>query len=281
MISVVVPARDEGAVIERNLNTMTTGAASGELDVIVVCNGCCDDTSAIARGIGAPVRVIETDVGGKTRALNLGDEAACTFPRIYVDADVEIKIDAIRALVKRLDRGDVLAVAPTPRFDVTGSSWLVRAFFDVRSRLPSSREGIGGSGVYALSEAGRARFARFPDLVADDGYVRVQFGPEERATLRSVRSTVFAPRTIKGVINIKTRAHYGSLELADLFPELWPNKGQSNHRTIIALLRHPSLWPKLVIYCSVMALARRRAKIRLRTNSFKWERDDASRAATQ
>jgi cellulose synthase/poly-beta-1,6-N-acetylglucosamine synthase-like glycosyltransferase len=279
MISVVVPARNEGSVIARNLKAMTTGATSDELDVIVVCNGCCDDTAAIARGIGAPVRVIETDVASKTNALNLGDQAAYGFLRIYVDADVEIKIDAIRALVKRLEEGNVLAVAPAPRFDVTGCSWLVRAFFDVRSRLPSSREGIGGSGVYALSQVGRARFGRFPDLVADDGYVRTRFRLGERTTLLSVRSTVFAPRTIKDVVNIKTRAHYGSLELANLSPQLWRNKGESNHRSIIGLLRHIALWPKLVIYCSVMALARHRAKIRLRTNSFKWERDDASRAA--
>jgi glycosyltransferase involved in cell wall biosynthesis len=281
MISVVMPARDEGAVIARTLRSMTAGAIAGELDVIVVCNGCSDNTANIARGIGSPVRVIETEVGSKTHALNLGDQAARTFPRIYADADVEVTVDTIRALARRLEQGDVLAVAPTAQFDLTGCSWLVRAFFGVRSRLPSSQEGIGGSGVYALSEAGRARFGPFPTLVADDGYVRVQFAPDERATIGSARSTVFAPRTIKDVINIKTRAHYGSFELAKLFPTLWHNKGESNHRAIIKLLGRPASWPKLSIYCFVMALARHRARIRLRTNGCKWERDDASRAGTR
>ena len=65
MISIVVPARNEGLVIARTLRAMTTGAAPGEIDVIVVCNGCTDDTADIARSFGPPVRVIETEVGSK------------------------------------------------------------------------------------------------------------------------------------------------------------------------------------------------------------------------
>ena len=74
MISVIIPAHNEGSVIARTLQAMTDGAEPGELDVIVVCNGCSDNTSAVARRFGAPVRVVETDVASKTHALNLGDE---------------------------------------------------------------------------------------------------------------------------------------------------------------------------------------------------------------
>ncbi len=74
MISVIIPAHDEGSVIARTLEAMTNGAAPGELDVIVVCNGCTDDTAAVARRFGPPVRVIETDIAGKSHALNLGDQ---------------------------------------------------------------------------------------------------------------------------------------------------------------------------------------------------------------
>ena len=93
MISIVVPARNEGFVIARTLRAMATGAVPGELDVIVVCNGCTDNTADIARSFGPPVRVIETEVGSKVHALNLGDQAASTFPRIYADADVEITLE--------------------------------------------------------------------------------------------------------------------------------------------------------------------------------------------
>jgi hypothetical protein len=182
-------------------------------------------------------------------------------------------------LARRLERGDVLAVAPTPDINLTGCSWLVRKYYDVRSRLPSSREGIGGSGVYALSEKGRRRFTQFPDVIADDAYVRLQFKPEERETLSFAKSTVFPPRTIRQLIAVRTRAYTGTFELARRFPELRANKGETNHRTLIALFKELRLWPGLLIYCYVNILGRCRASIRYRARASVWERDNTSRAA--
>src|SRR2546430_6736592 len=108
MISVIVPAHNEHSVISRTLKTMTARAIPGELDVIVVCNGCTDDTAAVAGSFGPPVRVIESGLAGKTLALNLGDKAETFFPRIYADADVHITIETMRTLANRLETGDVL-----------------------------------------------------------------------------------------------------------------------------------------------------------------------------
>ena len=281
MISIVVPAFNERSVIARTLKSMTNGANPGELDVIVVCNGCTDDTATIARSFGQSVRVIETEVPGKPQALNLGDQAAKSFPRVYTDADVMITIDMIRKLARRLERGDVLAVAPTPKIDLARCSWPVRACFDIKSRLPSAQEGIGGSGVYALSEAGRRRFREFPMVTSDDGYVRIQFRPEERETLTSASSTVFAPATIKDLVAYKTRAHYGSFELAGLFPELWENRGGSNAWALARLFKYPWLWHKLLVYSFIAILARCRAKLQLRRKTFAWRRDETSRGAAK
>lgn len=279
MISIIVPARNEERVIDRTLRAITTGVAVDEIDVVVVCNGCTDNTASIARSFGAPVRVIETELGGKPRALNLGDLASLAFPRIYLDADVLITPDSIRKLAARLECGDVLAVAPQACIDIGGCSWYVRAYYDIRSRLPTAREGIGGSGVYALSRAGRLRFGEFPNVTADDGYVRVQFAPEERETLAHVKSTVFAPRNIRDLIRVRTRARYGTIELARLFPDLWHNVGDRNHGSFIALARFPSLWPKLIIYFYVNIFARYKAAARSRRANFDWARDNSSRNA--
>lgn len=279
MISIVVPARNEGAVIARTLTAITTGATPGEVEVIVVCNDCVDNTASVARSFGAPVRVIETEIGSKTHALNLGDKAAVGFPRIYADADVLITIGSIRMLASRLKRGDVLAAAPRSRVDLSGCSLCVRAYYDIRSRLPSSREGIGGSGVYALSDAGRGRFGEFPDVTADDGFVRLQFKPEERETLVTATSVVFAPRSVKDLILIRTRAYYGTYELARRFPGVWTNLGKRNHLTIIGLLVIPHLWPKMAVYCLVNVVARYKASARLYAGLSLWERDQTSRTA--
>jgi glycosyltransferase involved in cell wall biosynthesis len=278
MISVIIPAHNEASVIARTLKAMTDGAEPCELDVIVVCNGCDDDTADVARHSQPSVRVIETDIPSKTHALNLGDAAARSFPRIYADADIVITIDAIRRLASRLERGDVLAVAPTPKFDLRHCSWPVRACYEIRALLPSAQEGIGGSGVYALSEIGRARFREFPAVTADDGYVRIHFQSGERETVASANSTVFPPRTIKDLLATKTRAHYGSAELAIRFPELWKNRGESNHQSLIRLFLDPRLWLRLAVYCLVTSIAKRRAQSRLHTGAANWERDNTSRA---
>jgi hypothetical protein len=122
------------------------------------------------------------------------------------------------------------------------------------------------------------RFERFPELTADDGFVRIQFKPEERETLADCYSTVFAPQRLSDLIAIKTRSHFGSYELRQKFPELWANKGESNSGQLLRLWRNPLLWPKLAVYCYVKLIARLLAKRRLRKGLSKiWERDESSR----
>jgi len=278
MISVVIPAHNEGSVIARTLRSILEGARPKELEIIAVCNGCTDDTAAVASSFGSPVRVIETPVAGKANALNLGDQAAVGFPRFYIDADVVVRIDAIRELARSLEDEQLLAVAPTGRYNLKGCPWPVRAFYATRSHLPSAKEGIGGSGVYALSQEGRSRFGQFPAVTADDGYVRLQFRREERKTLSGAFSTVFAPRTLKSLIAQKTRAHYGSYELQSLFPALWQNQGESNHKTLLRLFIQPQLWLSLVVYSLVNTLARHQARRRFGNNHFHWEQDRTSRS---
>jgi glycosyltransferase involved in cell wall biosynthesis len=279
MISIIVPAHNESSVIARTLGAWAGISGSNEIDVVVVCNGCTDDTAAIARRFGPAVRVIETEVASKTHALNLGDQTSRAFPRIYADADIVITVDAIRALASRLEQGDVFAAAPTAEINLIGCSWAVRKYFAIRSRLPSSREGIGGSGVYALSEAGRRRFSQFPDVIADDAFVRLQFSPNERETLASVKSTVFPPRTIRQLITVRARIYAGIYELAGRFPELQANKSATNDRTLVGLFKQLALWPSLLIYCYVTLVSRCRATLRSRSAASAWQRDHTSRTA--
>lgn len=277
MISIIVPAHNECSVIARTLSAWVSALAAGDMEAIVVCNGCTDNTADVARRFLPSDKVIETDVASKTHALNLGDQEACTYPRVYVDADVVISVDALHALERQLEKGGVHAVAPTPDIDLTGCSWLVRKYYDIRSRLPSALEGIGGSGVYALSEVGRKRFAQFPNVIADDIFVRLQFAAGERLTLPSVKSTVFPPRTIAQLAAVRTRAYAGLSQVALCYPELSANKGKTNNRTLLAQFKFPQLWPGLLIYCGINFFARFRARLRQRAKAAGWQRDNSSR----
>lgn len=278
MISVVVPAHNEEDVIERCLAALLCNAAPGELEIIVVCNGCADRTAERARRFGPPVRIIETPVASKTTALNLGDAAATGFPRFFVDADVIFDLPALRVLADELKRGTILAAAPRVRFDTTRSPWPVRAFYRIADRLPSAEEGIGGSGVYGLSERGRKRFDQFPHLTADDGFVRIQFRPDERRTIAASRSVVVAPRTSGELLAITTRATFGTVELRRRVPGNWANKGPGNNRAVVKLLLRPTTWPDLGVYLTVKLLARWRARRKFRNQDLQgWERDQTSR----
>jgi glycosyltransferase involved in cell wall biosynthesis len=146
MISVIIPAHNEEAVIGRSLDALCGDRSAQDIEILVVCNGCTDRTAQIARTFGPMVRVLETEIPSKVNALNLGDQAARSDVRFYVDADVLLRQQAVRTLASRL-HGPVLAVAPHFRMDLAGCSWAVRAFYDINGRLPSSHEGIGGSGV--------------------------------------------------------------------------------------------------------------------------------------
>jgi hypothetical protein len=246
-----------------------------------VCNGCRDNTAELARRFGAPVKVIETEIASKSHALNLGDQAASGFPRFYVDADVALPLEGLRAMAKVLQGGQALAAAPdVETVLLDGTSPGVRAFYRVWMNLPYVKEGMVGCGVYALSRQGRARFDEFPSLIADDGYVRLLFRPGERVKVEAAVCRVMAPKTVKDLIKVKTRSRLGVRELADRFPEL---HGQSQQRkrygaAIGWLLSQPTLYPGILPYLWVNLISTWRARRQAKAlDRYAWERDDSSR----
>ncbi len=280
MISVVIPAHDEARVIDRCLASLCADARPDELDVVVVCNGCSDETAERARAHGAPVRVIEIEEASKIAALNRGDGEARGFPRFYLDADIALPIEAVRTVARALEEGPLLAASPRLRVDLSQRGYGVRAFYEVWQEMPYLAQGAIGSGVYAVSEAGRARFGAFPDIIADDGYVRLHFAPHERDGVDGCSFTLTPPRTLLGLVEIKTRTHKGNLQLARRFPELARNEHKPVGPALRRMLARPAFWPKLVIYYAVMASAKLLARRRLARGDLRWERSDDSREAT-
>ena len=129
--------------------------------MIVVCNGCADDTAELARSSGHPVRVIELEAASKPAALRAGDEAALALPRIYLDADVVLPGASARAVLERL-RAGAIAARPPIRYDSSGSSAPVRSYYRARSRVPALLESLWGAGVYGLSECRQEPLRRVP-----------------------------------------------------------------------------------------------------------------------
>ena len=109
--------------------------------------------------------VLELPQPSKTAALNAGDAAASHWPRLYLDADVQIGPGTVGDVLSALASGHVLAARPAVRFDLQGAHPLVHSYYRTRMQLPTTRSGLWGGGVYGLSQ-GRA--AAFPAVSRSD-----------------------------------------------------------------------------------------------------------------
>jgi hypothetical protein len=272
--SVVIPAHDEAAVLARGLDALFEGFASGELDVVVVCNGCHDDTAGVARRSGHGVRVLELAEASKPAALRAGDRAASSFPRIYLDADVVAPGAAVRNVIDALVEGPALAARPPIRYDTSHSSAVVARYYAARVRVPSVMSSLWGAGVYGLSEAGRARFVDFPDVVAEDLFVSEQFAASEIEIVGGPPAVVIAPRTARDLVRVLCRGARGASD-ARVSTHSDGSTAAATLRDLGRLARSgPAPALDVAVYGSLAVAARVQWHVR---PPARWERDESSR----
>lgn len=279
--SVIIPAHNEAAGIGRSLTALLADATPGEFEILVICNGCTDDTADVARQFGETVRVIETKIPSKTAALNLGDQAATCFPRVYLDADVKLSTSSLRSLIAPLIDGTALAAAPAVEtIFKQGAAWSVRAYYRFWMSLPFVQEGMMAAGVYAVSKTGHERFAPFPDLISDDGYVRLHFSNRERVEVASAVSEVIAPAAWPDLIRIKTRSRLGVYQLETRYASLFADERVSKNyaAALMSIVRRPELYASAIPFLLVSLISRYRARKQFTAQEpYVWERDLSSR----
>lgn len=266
--AVIIPAHNEMAVLARTLEALSIPLASGRVEVIVACNGCTDGTEEVARSV-AGVRVIETAEASKVAALNAGDLAASRWPRMYLDADIELPVEALCATLDALstDHG-LLCARPAFRYDTDGATWPVRAYYRARSRLPQASASMWGAGVYGLSLKGHQRLGEFPAVTADDCFIDRLFGETEKVTLDCPPVTVRTPRSAAALLSTLKRVYRGNLELRSV-------RGDRTGRTVrelAASVRGPVSALDALVYGGFALAGRLAPRPRLA-----WERDETSR----
>jgi Glycosyltransferase like family 2 len=276
--TVIVPAHNEARVIGRLLGQLVSGARPGEFDVIVVANGCTDDTARVAAECGPMIRVLSIPVPSKREALVAGDRAALDFPRIYVDADVELGTQDIRALDEALRTPGVLAAGPRRVLAMHGRPWLVRWYYDVWTRLPEVRGGLFGRGVIGMSAAGHARVAGLPALLADDLAWSLMFAPDERVVVADAQAVVHPPRTFGDLLRRRIRAATG-VNQVELVPGAPPSAARTRPADLLEIIRRePRMASRVVVFGAVAAFARWRAsRFTQRRDYSTWLRDESSR----
>lgn len=277
MTSIIIPAHNEERVIGRLLDALV-GTATQSFDIVVVCNGCTDDTAAVARARGGSVRVLEIGEASKRRAIEAGDASADTFPRLYVDADIELTAESARQIVEMLEAGPFLAAAPERLVPRDGCDHWVRWYYDVWERLPQVRTGLFGRGVIGLSEAGYQRVRSLPLLMGDDLAASDAFEPGERVIVEGAQVLVHPPRTVGNLYRRRVRAVTGNTQ-ADQEAIRRPDSVTS-----LATLRHlgrerPRLIPKIPVFLAFALAARVGARRAIRRGDYQtWLRDESSRA---
>ena len=280
-LSVIIPAHNEAGVIEATLRSILASKLDRTLQIIVVANGCTDDTAARARAVGGPVLVIETPIGSKTHAMNLGDRIARYFPRAFVDADIQLSDNALQNVVDAFKDPNCRIAAPTARHEYSGYNPFLAGYYQLWRSLPYVRTAIMGSGFYAIDATLRSRFSEFPALTADDKFMRNLTRPEERRVVEGCHAIIKMPETFHDLLHVKTRWTYGNMELANVRPDLNVND-QDRYKGVPAhLLLRPWLWPHVPAFVFIYLYTRNAARKKIAQKQTTWERDDSSRTLSR
>ncbi len=277
-LCVIIPAHNEARLIGGTLAAVRRQVTPGD-EVIVVANGCTDETAQVSRAAldGVDARVLVIEQASKAAALNAGDDAACAAARVYLDADVVISPGLLDSLRQALSMDRAVLAAPRVEFDTSASGRTVRAFYRVMDALAHRSDLVVG-GVYAVNGLGRQRFPAFPDLIADDHFAKLHFAPDERVHVE-VPIAVVAPADVRNLVKVRTRIVRGNRQLGRYEGAL--RQRPSTTRQTVAHLhelvrRDPTAAADVLTYVAVVACARVRASL---PGGYRWEVDASARRA--
>ena len=261
-VNIIIPASNEAALIGACLKALLASEGAVSARVIVVANGCRDDTAARARSLagsfaarGWQLLVIELEQGHKPTALNAGDAQSGPGPRLYLDADVEVSPKLVLQIC------DILAIGSARYASGTviippAASLASRAYARVYRQVPFMVTGVPGCGLFAVNPAGRARWGAFPDIIADDTFARLNFTPEERFRVPATYSWPVV-EGMRALLKVRRRQNAGVREIAAKYPALLENDDKPRfgiRRAAGIALRDP---PGFATYAGIGLLARR------------------------
>ncbi len=228
MLSIIIPAHNEAAQIEACLSAVLASTGPKAAQVIVVANGCDDDTvtraqmfegRAIARGWH--LEVLDMPAIGKAGALNQGDHVAKFPMRAYLDADVIVDRDLIRELCILLNTKEPRYASGKMRL-APAKSWATRAYARTYRQVPFITQGVPGAGLFAVNKAGRHNWVLFPKIIADDTFVRLSFPPEQRVAAPAGYDWPLV-EGFAALVKVRRRQDAGVAVVAEMFPYLLEN----------------------------------------------------------
>jgi len=227
--SVVLAVHDEAPRIRTRLDELVAliTATGRTAEVIVVADGCTDDTAALARSHPSSlVRVIElAENAGKAQALSLGCAAATGDVLVFADARQRWAADSLQRLLESFDRPEVGAVSGELSIEAgpgvlagVGLYWRYEKWLRRNEGRLHSMIGVSGS-VCAVR---RELFRPIPrGLLLDDLYWPLQVAMQGRRVAYEERAIVYdrLPRHVAHEFRRKVRTLSGNLQLVAMLPQ--------------------------------------------------------------
>ncbi|MCK0067851.1 glycosyltransferase [Kordiimonas laminariae] len=273
--SIITPAYNEANVIGKTLQSLLKDARPNEFEIIIICNGCTDNTANIANEYAPDAQIITTDIASKSKALNLGIEAASTYPLVFLDADIKTTAPAVRAMVHRLNWSDAFLAYGTAKFRTENASWAVRAFYKAWYLNPYfDKQKMGG--FFAVSKSGLERLQEIPETLNDDEFVRRRLIINS-TWVENAPYHVEPPRDLTNLIKVRSRVYRGNKLLeADMEP-LGGQKRKSNAYLFAKrLFLKPGNWVGAAVFAFTALAAHARNYI-ASPDSNSWESDVSAR----
>ncbi|MBL0940366.1 MAG: glycosyltransferase [Gemmatimonadaceae bacterium] len=250
MVTVLIPAYNEGRVIARTINSVLEQAYPS-FEVVVIDDGSRDDTAEAARATTSDprVRVLTQANAGKAAALNLGIGAATGEVIVVIDADTILASDALTHLVYPLADKRVGAVAGNAKVgnrvnlvtrwqavEYVTSQNLDRRAFVLLNCITVVPGAIGAWRRDAVVQAGGFR----TDTLAEDQDLTLTLLRAGHRVALADRAIAYteAPETFGALLKQRFRWSFGTLQCA------WKHRAAVGRRSSGALgfVGLPNIW---------------------------------------
>ncbi|RBP52951.1 glycosyltransferase [Arenicella xantha] len=286
MATVIIAACNEASIIRDTLSALIEGCENRDYQILVICNGCSDDTEKIIQQDFADVICVSLEQASKSLAIRFAESLSPGFPRLYLDADIILATADAKALFDAGTKQEAPAlIVPSSTIITQQSQMAVKRFYKVWYNTPFVQQLGYGAGAYLLNQAGRKRFNEWPRLIADDGFVRSQFNTSEIHILHSLKVIVKAPLTTSILIKVKARSKLGNLELKQFLNDhqfedrhiLVPKKTTESELETDSMATAPINAIDILIYKLVNIAALLLARWQFFTGNDSWAKDNSNR----